>query len=119
MPDVIKYAVFFLKAPLTLFDGGELITEALVTAAAAGGGIAEDLLRRLITDSLSEFALTHEQAHKAGLSKTCSMCIGDWNLSVLRDILLEISLDLKLSFLAKSPALAGLGSISSSRSCDI
>ena len=40
---------------LTLFDGGGLITEALVTAA-AGGVITEDLLGGLITDSLSEFA---------------------------------------------------------------
>ena len=41
---------------LTLFDDGGLITEALVTAAAAGGDITEDLLGGLITDSLSEFA---------------------------------------------------------------
>ena len=41
---------------LTLFDGGGLITEALVTAAAAGGGLTEDLLGGLITDSLSKFA---------------------------------------------------------------
>ena len=57
---------------LTLWeDGGLMITEALVTAA-AGGVITEHLLGGLITDSLSKFAWTRELSlmqSKAGSSK--------------------------------------------------